>query len=256
MSNFYIGIVEDISDPELRGRCKIRMVRLHTDNREDDSQENYMPIEDLPWATPAFPITSPNISGMSDFGLPALGSTVICFFMDDEKQRPFYFATVPSIPAAAPDYSKGFSDPDGVNPATVGESQISKHAQGLETDIVTAKKGSLQGPEPATPYAPVYPKNRVIETESHVIELDDTPGAERVHIYHKSGTFTEVHPDGKRVKKVVNTDYEIIVGDKELDVKGDLNINVAGDSNVTVTGDVNIIATGNAKIEAARIDLN
>ena len=256
MSNFYIGIVEDNNDPDKVGKCKIRMVLLHTDNREDSSLENYMPIEDLPWAIPAFPITSPNISGISDFGVPANGSTVICFFMDDEKQKPYYFATIPSAPLAAPDYSKGFSDPDEVNPTTIGESQISKHAQGIETDIVIQKKGDLQGPEPATPYAPVYPNNRVIETKNHLIELDDTPGAERVHVYHKSGTFTEVHPDGKRVKKTVSTDYEIIVGDKEVDVAGDVNINVAGKVNIISTGDAKIESTGLIEINGARINLN
>ena len=36
----------------------------------------------------------------------------------------------------------------------------------------------------------VYPKNHVYETESgHIKEFDDTEGAERIHEYHKSGTF-------------------------------------------------------------------
>ena len=37
--------------------------------------------------------------------------------------------------------------------------------------------------------------NKVFETESgHVQEFDDTPGQERIHTYHRSGTFHEVDP--------------------------------------------------------------
>ena len=41
-----------------------------------------------------------------------------------------------------------------------------------------------------TDYQPVYPYNNVTETESgHSWEMDDTPGAERIHLNHKANTF-------------------------------------------------------------------
>ena len=47
--------------------------------------------------------------------------------------------------------------------------------------------------EPRTPYGAQYPFNHVRETESgHIQEFDDTPGRERIHEYHRAGTFYEL----------------------------------------------------------------
>ena len=44
---------------------------------------------------------------------------------------------------------------------------------------------------------PVYPYNDVTQTESgHFMEMDDTPGAERIRLQHRTGTFTEIQADG------------------------------------------------------------
>jgi len=54
-----------------------------------------------------------------------------------------------------------------------------------------------------------YPNSNVIETHSgHVITLDDTEGNERVRVYHTSGSYIEIRPDGTFVQKSVNTDAE------------------------------------------------
>tara|TARA_B100000929_G_scaffold236314_1_gene192992 strand:- start:652 stop:2658 length:2007 start_codon:yes stop_codon:yes gene_type:complete len=69
--------------------------------------------------------------------------------------------------------------------------------------------------EPKVPWAAVYPYNHVHQTESgHVIEMDDTPNEERLHWYHRTGTFTEIHPVGIKVDKIVNNYYNIILGAK------------------------------------------
>ena len=52
-------------------------------------------------------------------------------------------------------------------------------------------------------------KNHVYETESgHIKEFDDTEGAERIHEYHKSGTFYEVDASGNKHTRIVGTNYE------------------------------------------------
>jgi hypothetical protein len=67
--------------------------------------------------------------------------------------------------------------------------------------------------EPKIPWAAIYPYNHVHQTESgHIIEMDDTPNAERMHWYHRTGTFTEIHPVGIKVDKIVNNYYNIILG--------------------------------------------
>ena len=65
--------------------------------------------------------------------------------------------------------------------------------------------------EPLPPYNAVYPYNHVQQTESgHVLEFDDTPDAERIHLYHRTGSFIEYHPDGTVVTKSVNEAYNIV----------------------------------------------
>ena len=89
-----------------------------------------------------------------------------------------------------------------------------------------------------TDFQPVYPYNNVTQTESgHSFELDDTPGRERVRLHHRSGTFTEMHPNGDVVYKIMGKGYEIIASDKNVLIKGVCNITVQGDSVFHVQGD-------------------
>ncbi len=72
-----------------------------------------------------------------------------------------------------------------------------------------------------------YPLNHVTVTETgHVFEVDDSPGAGRIHQYHNSGTFEEIQPNGTRVTKIVGSDYEIVMCDKNMMVSGNVNITV------------------------------
>lgn len=66
--------------------------------------------------------------------------------------------------------------------------------------------------EPLSPYRTEYPYNHVYESESgHLLEFDDTPGFERIHLIHRSGTFEEIHPNGLKVSKTVNDDYRYYI---------------------------------------------
>jgi hypothetical protein len=92
--------------------------------------------------------------------------------------------------------------------------------------------------EPITAYNAVSPYNIVHETESgHVVELDDTPGAERIHTYHRSGTFDEMHPDGSRVAKTVKDNYQITLADNNKTVLGDNNSTTNGKDSEYVQGE-------------------
>jgi hypothetical protein len=93
--------------------------------------------------------------------------------------------------------------------------------------------------EPSTPTHTIYPYNKVEHTLSgHLFEIDDTPGAERIMQMHKSGTFYEIHPDGKKVTKIFGDDFYIVLDDKNLVVGGNLNITVQGNANLLVKGDM------------------
>jgi hypothetical protein len=88
-------------------------------------------------------------------------------------------------------------------------------------------------------YQPVYPYNNITQSESgHALEMDDTPGRERIRLTHgKANTFIELHPNGDEVHKIYGNGYEIILHDKNVLIKGVCNITVQGDSVFHVQGD-------------------
>lgn len=99
--------------------------------------------------------------------------------------------------------------------------------------------------------ASVYPFNQVNETPSgHVIEIDDTPGGERVLIKHETGAGIELKPDGsliinsrRNTVQVSSGDQKVVIGGNgEITYEGSLTLNVTGDYNVNVGGNYNVNA--------------
>ena len=75
--------------------------------------------------------------------------------------------------------------------------------------------------EPETPYAAEYPHNHVYESEAgHIREMDDTPGKERIHERHASGSGYEIHPDGSKVTRVKQDNYTITTNDDYTHIQG------------------------------------
>lgn len=106
---------------------------------------------------------------------------------------------------------------------SIGQTDIpgAAHTAGTGSDTDSP---AINWSEPPTPYAAKYPYNHVYDSEAgHVIEVDDTPGAERVHIYHRAGSFVEIHPDGSMVMKTVNSKYEVVLKENNLHVEASDN---------------------------------
>jgi len=96
--------------------------------------------------------------------------------------------------------------------------------------------------EPSVPYNAVYPYNHVVETESgHIRELDDTPGAERIHERHASGSGYEIAADGTKVTRVKKDNYDLITGDHFAHIKGN--------HSTTVDGGVRVFVNANASTD-------
>ena len=92
--------------------------------------------------------------------------------------------------------------------------------------------------EPNTPYAAEYPYNHVYESEGgHVREMDDTPGKERIHERHASGSGYEIHPDGSKVTRVKQDNYTIVSNDEFAHIKGNSSTTVDGGIRVFVNAD-------------------
>jgi hypothetical protein len=119
--------------------------------------------------------------------------------------------------------------------------------------------------EPSTQLYPVYPHNQVKETESgHIIEYDDTPGQERIHEFHRTGTFREIHPDGTKVEKIVNDNYSIYMKNNHVHVEGTVYLTVDRSSSIYINAegeedqslDIQIGEGANLNLELKKGDAN
>ena len=90
---FYTGCVENRLDPLKLGRCQVRIVGIHTENKIE------LPTFDLPWAHPMMPINSASMNGLgwSPTGV-VQGSWVIVIFLDEAQQQPVMLGTIGGIP--------------------------------------------------------------------------------------------------------------------------------------------------------------
>jgi len=255
---WFIGVVENRNDPSQMGRVQVRCISFHTDNKND------LPTEDLPWATTMLPTTASGNSGLGSNPFLAEGTWVLGFFLDAKtKQQPVILGTLPGKPSSLGETAKGFNDPNtrpapeigvSVYPKVAGEPDIDKLARGENTidkttnltKDVNLANSSTTWSEPDSAYKTTYPYNRVFKSETgHVKEYDDTEGEERIHEYHKAGTFYEIDKDGNKTTRIVKDNYEIIAGTNYVNVKGDVNLTIDSNCNTYVKGNWNIQVDGN-----------
>jgi len=247
---WWIGVVEDRQDPIKLGRCRVRCVGWHAENKMQ------LPTDMLPWAMPAYPVNSVNTY------TPREGDMVFGFFLDGESgQNPVILGVFPGIPLKETNRQDPFVDgrtqeqldsapfkpsesktnyPRKLDEPTT--SRLARNDSDFPSEIVDSKKTKkLSKVEPDPYYNAVYPYNNVVETESgHAIEFDDTPGAERVHIYHRSGAYIEWAANGDRTERIQKDKFTVVVGDDKVYIQGDVSVEVDGNYNLEVTGDVKI----------------
>jgi predicted chitinase len=166
---------------------------------------------------------------------------------------------------------EGFRDPNMKYPlrAYIGEPDTNRLARGKfagtivdfkdqkkMTGVVTA--GGVTWDQPNVPYNAQYPYNKITESESgHVVEIDDTPENERIHLYHRRGTFLEIDANGTQVNRIVGDGYHIIERNGYIFIGGAANVTVSGTCNVLVQGDANVDITGDTKVNmAGKADFN
>ena len=266
---WFIGVVEDRQDPEKAGRVRVRCLGYHSAKTED------IPTEDLPWASIMMPVTSGGNSGIgtsSHFLIE--GTWVVGFFRDPAKQEPVIMGALPGVNtkettefsiAASSEVggtSKGggFKDPKGVYPTELyldiadtnllAQEAFDTHPSREKKDAKdswSTASGSAEQPA-TTQTSAKYPTNHVFETESgHYVEFDDTSGNERIHLYHKMGTFIEIDSAGNMIIKTVGNVTNIVAGNMDTYVKGNYSVSAGGNIDVYTGGNLTELVDGNRK---------
>ena len=272
---WFIGVVEDRLDPEKMGRVRVRCLGHHSHDKNDIATED-LPWSTVmnPTTTPSMGgmgNTPPFIvegSWVIGFFLDKYKQENIII-----GTLPGFNATSrgdlgqPSEKYSSDlETSEGFKDPQGVYPVDI-DNDVNKLARGSIgdyhksfsfrkntkiKDVPKATKPKLSTVEsmprdkrqtwdelsPKSEKYSLYPYNHVNESESgHIHEVDDTPGGERLMNYHKMGTFDEIHPDGSKVTKIVGSQYEITLKDKNVSIEGECNLTIGGSCRTLIKGD-------------------
>ena len=271
---WWIGVVEDRQDPLKLGRCRVRCVGWHSENKM------HLPTDALPWATPSLPINNPSPYA------PKENDMVFGFFADGENAQDLVMLGIlPGIPLKAGNAQEAFSDARDsgqlssapvkpsesttLYPRRLDEPTTSRLARNdsdypspINQSKATNKASKV---EPNSYYNAVYPYNNVYESESgHALEFDDTKGAERIHLYHRSGSYVEWGPNGDRAERIQKDKFTVVVGNDSVYVQGDVKVyidgnaslEVGGNFSATIDGTCDITSGGNMTFNAPRIDLN
>lgn len=80
LDDSYVGVIEDIDDPNYEGRCKVRVFGVFGDKGDSLAK---IPKEDLPWAYPLHDLQFASKSGSGKFSTPRLGARVRVIFEND-----------------------------------------------------------------------------------------------------------------------------------------------------------------------------
>lgn len=229
-TGFYRAEVIENTDDLEAGRIKVRVFPMF-DGVNDSA---------LPWAIPSDPLMggSANVGGIN---VPSIGAHVFVFFENGDHRYPVYFAGAPAIQNNVPDAPALSREAD----QTVSDIDAKR-----QTNISTA--GGVTWDEPSSAHATVYPKNHVYRSEGGItVEIDDTEGEVRFHVYHPSGTRSEVDNAGNQVDHIEGTHYDVIIGSDNAYVKDVKNLTVDGNTNVKIGGNATIEVGGNTEITSS-----
>lgn len=255
---FFVGAIEDIEDPRKEGRVRVRAFGIH------GTPNSGIRHDDLPWAI----VVTGDYKAASALNL-SINQWVFGMFLDGRHaQQPIVLGLIPTqyledinpeangwgyIPKKDGDLTAKASKPENV-----GQPDMPREARGedlTETAVFDMSMGRTRNvkiggseakwDEPAPAYAAQYPHNKVISTGVHTVELDETPGAERILIYHKSGSYVQMDTRGTTTEKSVSDKFEVI--DRAQ------HVFVGNASTVTINGNAHVYVKGN-KIEEIQGD--
>ncbi len=280
---WFIGVIESRQDPLALGRVKVRAYTVHSASLTD------IPSDDLPWAIVAQSANYDGIPSLKEadvvWGIFADGRDcqipIVMFKLPGYNSTPNnqgygfndlrnsnVLKTAPRLvanliystngsgitvnnPPSANVYplTQDLNKPtlSGVSRYDIANTVYEYRKNNLDKNIISA--GGITWSEPFPAYNPLYPYNKVLETESgHLIEYDDTPGNERITFTHRAGSFIDFYPSGTRVDKITKSKYEIVMGDDNIHVMGRCAITIGEGAHIKVLGNASIEVDNNLNL--------
>lgn len=223
----YRGYCKDINDPQKLGRIRAEVPAVLGKGVLSD------------WCEVC-------IVSRQSLDTPPVGTGVWVEFEAGDKNKPIFVGCWLGIAAGkldTPDTAVGARDETSAFPKGRESISIGEDEEGNNLFIQF----------PGTKFNASYGKNKVFKTESgHIIEIDDTPGNERLHIYHKKSSYFEFDRKGGINQRSAGNCFvanaknktEITNEDKVSGTKGNSNETVGKTKTVKVTKDYKTTVNG------------
>lgn len=230
------ALVKDNLDPQGKFRVRVTCPKLYGADLS-------------PWAWPCLPggggvesgfLSAPPVDSLvyiiCEEGLPSNPIWLGGFWTDAAAGRPSDGTPLESslenqlVTNMAPAHTQG--RPDG--------SDLDGSPKGLNEDV---PQSSFQG---------TYPNIRMWKSPAgHFIEMDDTPGNERIQVFHKNGGHIEILPDGTthviatgNLRLYGRNRYDTTLGNELHKVKGSVTETVNKNYDATIGGAYKVNADG------------
>lgn len=264
--HFFIGVVENNVDKSFEGKIQVRAFGIHGTHSD-------ISTKDLPWAICA--------SGNYDSNNPPppLNAFVYGMFLDGRMaQHPLILGLIPGkyneemdpikdgygvIAEKDGDLLGGSLAPRQFN-AGGGPDKLASGERLMETYLLAMAANRVHDQkiantdetwsEPPPAYAAKYPFNKIIKTSRHSIEIDDSPGAERIMIHHNAGSYIQIDAKGSVTERAEGDRYEVNIGTKHessghsvVTINGNAHVYVKGDKTEEIEGDYRMLVHGNAE---------
>ena len=266
--HWFTGVIEDVNDPEQRGRYKVRCFGYHTERKD------YVAASQLPWAHVMMPVTSASQCGVGESATGLLrGSWVVGFFRDGPSgQDPIIMGSLPSVTTTV-DYDFGFCDPteqypyaDKIDDPDTPEEAISKDDKFREsfsylkkeehrnlTPVPIALDGEWELPPVDEVIKVEYPKNhvRAYERKLPVVVTPNT-AEETDGILEETPEFFEGDKGEEPKKEMHVQEFDVTPGWERISVMHSSGTykeyTAVGDDHTVIVGDEYRIVVKNQHI--------
>jgi hypothetical protein len=233
--------VSDNRDPERRGRVKVENIEIFGSGESS-------------WALPNMPFYGGRDCGF--FAVPPIGSTVWLEFEEGLIDYPIY--TGGYFDLITDGHRSDRSEVEDEDSFQSDPSSIPAHGRGVyDGSDFGGMKGSMGIPESS--FEGMYGQVTILQTPSgHMIELDDTDGAQRIQIHHAKGAHIEIMDDGSinivssgKLLTHSGNRQEVVLGNHDAEIEGSRSQVVNGDFSTTINGDSVLTSQGRTDVEAA-----